>query len=398
MQASDSERGFANSFFQTGSGKLVKIPSDGLARAKTILGLHEFDDACNLQGFQDTRNLCNDDEQHKWQNLCRSDTTDGVNCDGNMQAASVSRSLYCETDIGQSGFGNQTNKNLMQSKMHSSAPNPSSIKFHTAGGRSLSISSDALQRARSLLGDPELGTFLNEEDTNDSEFIFLNGRSNPSLPTTEAKSKLMSKSFLSPLLQSTDQMRSSVKPKSLVSGTNLIKQFDAVSNDNDCTLKSSITCLHKPLNNGLQIPTINTATDNSSTDGVGLRTCMQNPPNNGPQANNTETDNSTKTGVGLRTCLQKPPNNVIQTINTVMDKSLTNGVVLWKKQVGRALGKQLADISNTIETASPNDRQSTNGKRIIGRTFASPFKRPRNSKFCTPMKSNINYVSTGITH
>ncbi|KAL6343173.1 hypothetical protein AAG906_020971 [Vitis piasezkii] len=70
---------------------------------------------------------------------------------------------------------NEAAPNLKQSEMYSPAPNPPPIKFHTAGGRSISVSSDALQRARSLLGDPELGTSLNEGDEDDMISSFLKG-------------------------------------------------------------------------------------------------------------------------------------------------------------------------------------------------------------------------------
>ncbi|KAE9608508.1 hypothetical protein Lalb_Chr08g0236481 [Lupinus albus] len=46
----------------------------------------------------------------------------------------------------------------------------SRIKFHTACGRSISISNYALQRARSLLGEPHLGDFFDGGDVSDSIF------------------------------------------------------------------------------------------------------------------------------------------------------------------------------------------------------------------------------------
>ncbi|MCD9644330.1 hypothetical protein HAX54_032516 [Datura stramonium] len=52
------------------------------------------------------------------------------------------------------------------------ADKPPPIKFHTAGGRSISVSCEALKRARSLLGDLELECLVDETDVADPLFSF----------------------------------------------------------------------------------------------------------------------------------------------------------------------------------------------------------------------------------
>ncbi|KAF1874236.1 hypothetical protein Lal_00030269 [Lupinus albus] len=46
------------------------------------------------------------------------------------------------------------------------------IKFHTAGGKSISVSNDALQCARSLLGDPDLRDFFDGGDVVTRSFLY----------------------------------------------------------------------------------------------------------------------------------------------------------------------------------------------------------------------------------
>lgn len=352
MQARDNECNFSNSLFQTGSGKMVNISSDGLARAKTLLGLVEDNDSGSFQGFQDTRKLSNTDSTFGWQNVSHLEKREGVNHCGSMDDTSVPRSSsFCRVDLGQDRLRNEAKPHLTPSRMYNSATKPPPVKFQTAGGRSISVSSDALQRARSLLGDPELGTFLDIGDADDVELsvsknkrlvdTLLNEENTPPTSVTHqqrAKSNFMPKSFVSPLRSSSKQTQLSVNSESINSGTNLIGQFDAVSHDKVCKLNGIRTCQQEPLSDGLCAP------------------------------------------------------------NAVVDNPLANTISLRKNQVGRSLGRQLVDISNTIGTASANDRQATNEKRRILRTSKSPFKRPRSSKFSTPMKSNVSFAPTGKIH
>lgn len=349
LLARDNECGFPNSLFQTGSGKIVNISSDGLARAKTLLGLEEDNGPSNVQCFQGTENLSNTDECCEWQNFSHLETREGVKHNGKMDAgASVSRpSVNFKTDFRRSRIENEAKPRVMQPTMQNSALKPPPIKFHTAGGRSISVSSDALHRARSLLGDPELGIFLSNKDADDSDFAFPNGRMfDDSLLNKEneallslshqgmAKSKHMFKSFVSPLRSSANQVQLSLKSETLNPGTNLLKQFDAAGRENGCRLNNEAAC--------------------------------QGPLCNGSSAPSTEEDNS-----------------------------LANGTAMRKNAVGMSRGRHLVDISNTFGTMSTSIKKPTNAKKRIGGASASPFKRPRSSKFSTPVNKNTPFLPKG---
>ncbi|XP_024018442.1 protein BREAST CANCER SUSCEPTIBILITY 2 homolog B [Morus notabilis] len=351
IQARDNVCDFPNSLFQTGSGKKVNISSDGLARAKTLLGLVEESDPCNFQGFRNSRKSSNIDSSFGWPNISNFEKGEGVNHFGTVHSASGPRSSpICRTDIGHSRFGNEA-KQPTHSRMPNSATTPSPIKFQTAGGRSISVSSDALQHARSLLGDPELGTLLDTGNADDLELPFSKNKGLDNSSSNKendprsclshqemAKSKLMSKSFISPMRSSSKRMHSSGNSQIINSGINLIRQFDEVSQDDVCRLSRNLTCQQERSSNGLCVP------------------------------------------------------------NTMVDNSLANGIDLRKNLVGRSPSRQLVDISNTIGTAAANNRQATNEKRRIIRTSVSPFKKPRSSKFYTPVKSNFSFVPSGSSN
>uniref|UniRef100_A0A2N9G9N3 Tower domain-containing protein n=1 Tax=Fagus sylvatica TaxID=28930 RepID=A0A2N9G9N3_FAGSY len=346
--ARDNGFGSSNSLFQTGSGKMVNISSDGLVRAKTLLGLEEDNDNCVFQGLQHSVKPCNANGSFGWKSSSHMEMREGVNnCEIKDSTSVAGPSLISKIGLEGTRLKNQENPNLMQPEMHNSALKPPPIKFQTAGGRSISVSSDALKRARSLLGDPELGTFLNEGDGNESVFSFsmetrFNGTSSnegndPCTPLSHvemAKSKNMSKVFVSPLRSSSNQVQSSVKSKHIVSGNNLIEEFDAVQRDDACRLNSNASSLQKPLSNR--------------------------------QVNH----------------------------DTVAKSSLANGISSRINPPGQSPARPLVDISNTIGPACKNTGQLNGVKRMLGRSSVSPFKRPR-SKFSTPLNGNVPFLHNG---
>ncbi|XP_056857098.1 protein BREAST CANCER SUSCEPTIBILITY 2 homolog B-like, partial [Raphanus sativus] len=191
----ETEFGVPNSFFQTASNKKVNVSSAGMARAKALLGLEEEDD---YSGFKHVNRL-------------RTPETFGAT---SVQHRSVAPGGHYEE--GQ------------RSEILSSSPKVPQTKFQTAGGRSLSVSVEALNRARSLLGDPELGPFFDDSATGD-HFVtpqkdrWIGG----DIPhEAKASNKHTSNSFISPLQSSSKQFRS-VKLEDVASGVNLIKKFDA---------------------------------------------------------------------------------------------------------------------------------------------------------------------------
>ncbi|XP_050382987.1 protein BREAST CANCER SUSCEPTIBILITY 2 homolog A-like [Argentina anserina] len=242
-----------------------------------------------------------------------------------------------KTDSGQSGVTYDTDLSFIQSHKPNLAPKPPSIKFNTAGGRSISVSTDALQRARSLLGDPDLGTLLNE-GYSDADLTFLKGREHESRTASShqkiPKTKFLTKSFVSPLQSSSDQVRTSaVKSDSTNWGTNLISQFDVVSNEN---ARSELSCGKRPFSNT-------------------------------PCA-----------------------------LTTVENNNLANGTVERINHVERSLAKPLVDISNTIGTTSLSNIQMAGVKRRLGGNSISSFKKPRISNFSTPLHRDIPIVPKGL--
>ncbi|CAN8323419.1 unnamed protein product [Cochlearia groenlandica] len=123
---------------------------------------------------------------------------------------------------------------LEKDKQDSHFKKVTSTKFQTASGKSLSVSADALKRARSLLGDPELGSFFDDNqfvtppnDKRLGDFAMTNGNSNTA------------DSFVSPLMSSSKQFRS-VKLRDLPIGGNLIKKFDAAVDETVCSKENGL--------------------------------------------------------------------------------------------------------------------------------------------------------------
>lgn len=224
---------------------------------------------------------------------------------------------------------------VVQPDMYSPTVKQAPIKFHTAGGRSISVSNDALQRARSLLGDPDLGDFFDGGDASDSIFSLPNERQTnttsscdgndcdtPLIQQITSESNHMTKYFMLPLLSS---RKKDAKFLCEGSGNNLIMKFDAVGNQSDYSLKSSIICGQKPLHDENQAP--DSTPYHSSLNGFSSKI--------------------------------DPPR--------------------------MSSGRPLVDISNTINIVHTNNRQPASGKRRLGsHVIVSPFKRPRNSKISVP--------------
>ncbi|KAL0555703.1 hypothetical protein IC582_009658 [Cucumis melo] len=326
---------FSNSLFQTGTGKSVNVSSEGLLRAKTLLGLEEDDTCSNFQnfgqaispydvkgGFLESKGVCSMED---------------------MSGAPVSISpLVSNTCFSRSSLENQASPSFRQIELPNKAP---PIKFHTAGGRSLSVSSDALQRARSLLGDPELGSFLDDGDRvcykrNMGDATPSNGEhtfQTPSSNKVESTTEHTSKSFVSPLRSSSRVMQSSFKSKSIL-GSNLMKKFDAAEEES-----------------------ISRFDDNKSRS--------------------TETIGS-------------QPNEPC----TIVENALENGIRSGIHLADRSFGEPLNDISNIVDSRSRSGRASNNEKRKLwGTSSISPFKRPRNAKFSTPLNKNASLVTTSLS-
>lgn len=331
---------FSNSLFQTGSGKSVNVSSEGLLRAKTLLGLEEDDTCSNFQSFGQAISPYDMEGPFlESKGVCNME---------NMRDPSASISpLVSNTCFSRSSLENHASPSFRQIEVPNKASKPPPIKFHTAGGRSLSVSSDALQRARSLLGDPELGSFLDEGDMDCPTFTVYkenmgnatpsNGKDTfhtPSFNKEESTTKHTSKSFVSPLRSSSRVMHSSFKPKSIL-GSNLMNKFDAAEEESISRFDNSKSCLPETLGSQPSEP------------------------------------------------------------STLLENGFENGIKSGIPLAERSFGRPLNDISNIVETRSKSDRASNNEKRKLwGTSSISPFKRPRNSKFSTPLNKNASLVTT----
>ncbi|KAH8489969.1 hypothetical protein H0E87_025256 [Populus deltoides] len=354
----NNERCFSNSFFHTGSGKSVDISSAGLVRAKRLLGMEEENYSSNFQGFKCPRKSSTVNEQFGWQDVMHSGTKVSMKNNGVIgdDLPAPRSSLVSKTVILESELTKEVNTNLLEPEIQKPPP----IKFHTAGGRSLSVSSEALKRARSLLGDPDLGTFLNEGDAVDQGLSVFEGSGFGDASSNKengfysafthprASSKHISKTFISPLKSSANHVQSYINPKNVISGSNLIKKFDAVHNDSICKVNNNATYEQKPVRNGLC--TSATMVANSLDNITGSR----------------------------MNSLQRTSSRMIP-----LQKSLC---------------APLPDISNTIGTAYSNNGQANGEKRKLGRGISiSPFKKPRSSKFTTPLNRNVSSVPSGLS-
>ncbi|KAL8161901.1 hypothetical protein V2J09_013390, partial [Rumex salicifolius] len=128
--------GSYNSLFQTASGKKVRASSAALARAKALLGHDELNDDPSFQSIKGDTTYENTHSKKTW---------DGANTAGTSLGA---------TSAPHKSFVGPQMPNTTSSSTVKAPP----IKFHTAGGRSISVSVDALKRAKSLLGDLEQET------------------------------------------------------------------------------------------------------------------------------------------------------------------------------------------------------------------------------------------------
>ncbi|KAK6943201.1 BRCA2 repeat [Dillenia turbinata] len=321
----DNGGSFTDSLFQTGSGKRVNISSAGLVRAKTLLGLDETDRLENGQNI-----LTKDESEPLGFESCAESS--------GVKAAFTSKiSLLAQSHSKKETLGALKPFGTCDSSVLKLPP----IKFNTAGGRSISVSRDALQRARSLLGDPELGTFPCDEDVvTPLPSNIHEKRSNTLLKSKKitlrhsqnglTSGKSPSKGFISPL-RSLDISKS-------IGSTNLIKKFDAeyISDGGSCRSKRDVSDM---------------------PDSVEKRT---------------------------------------HATSKVRENSLMDCSGIGIDSLKRISGGPLVDISNNIGTAQANRNHVTGDKKRLGMNISvSPFKRPRNSRFSAPLSAKFSTVTTG---
>ncbi|XP_075502367.1 LOW QUALITY PROTEIN: protein BREAST CANCER SUSCEPTIBILITY 2 homolog B-like [Primulina tabacum] len=235
----------SNSMFQTGSGKTVSISSAGLLRAKTLLGMEENYGDDPLHDFQQTKKQLTCTELIGGQRIPHLKTDDFTNLNCNSYTKVL-------TPFGTNGNSIQSESKEFPDFMNT-ANKPSPVKFHTAGGRSISVSNDALQRARSLLGNLEFDSFLNDANSVDSVLSTLDNRKasctkkkidliTPVSKNTTENFNCSSRNFTSPLRSSSYHQQLMGRFKLQQPGNNLINKFDAEAASTSSTSYNGLVC------------------------------------------------------------------------------------------------------------------------------------------------------------
>lgn len=154
--------------FQTGSGKLVTVSSAGLDRAKRLLSMKE-NRYPEYFGVVNEREHETSEESLSWSSSHNANLREGTAPD--VPLCGCSRLQMSNVDFNGDTFEGELEGIIPETVHLGSKPPP--IKFHTAGGRSISVSSNALKHARTLLGNLEIGgksTEINPGDNTSSPF------------------------------------------------------------------------------------------------------------------------------------------------------------------------------------------------------------------------------------
>ncbi|AQK42453.1 protein BREAST CANCER SUSCEPTIBILITY 2 homolog A isoform X11 [Zea mays] len=283
---------------KTSHARTVNISSTGVSRAATLLGLEE--NTLSTQFFG-----------HVSDKLGTEITVKRGNPEHMLDVASA----HAISSGTHKGFiyptENPTHMDKHQqfgfSKSSTSYVGEHSIRFSTAGGRSMAISVDALQRAKSLLGDSDLVVSPNGSI----------GRSLASAIENLPKPTISPKGDVSNLSYGTRAIGYAV-PDTPVTKTSA-NQFHMGRE-------------YRPVNEIPKVP--------------------------------------------------KPPSRCLSEGDNASNSK-------DKTQWHHMPAGPLVDITNYMATCSGNTDCLANGKRIIGgRNSVSPFKRPRSSRFITPIKNN----------
>ncbi|XP_042510646.1 protein BREAST CANCER SUSCEPTIBILITY 2 homolog B-like isoform X2 [Macadamia integrifolia] len=343
--ATEDRHSFSNSHFRTGSGKTVSVSSAGLLRAKTLLGLEENNNHFTSQGFGNTRNLPTSDELNSFGNSSNLVTRAALQNNRSLAARSVPQHLVSfPTDMYSPGSDPQKEKvpDIQLTVGSKSARIPSPIKFQTAGGRSISVSSDALQRARCLLGDAELDSLSNEGFGDDSLFSNFKEKTFGEIPLNKENDPYAS------CLQQNAHASKTFRPL-----------MGLISNQKHSTATA------EDINSGSNLPN-KVGSDSFIHEG-------------------------TFTATGNIFCMQKSFNSEVP-VKHPLGKECGSRMA----SVSRSLDRPLVDISNNIGHANSNQKRTPCEKKRLGRRSSiSPFKRPRSSRFITPLTSTISLLPNG---
>ncbi|GLT92773.1 hypothetical protein SLE2022_105930 [Rubroshorea leprosula] len=391
--------GQSSSLFQTGSGKAVNVSSAGLLRAKKLLGLEEDIDHCSFQSFQQPRRVSENKESFGWQSLTNVENKERILNNGSVESKSApTYSINFKTGSTGSKLCYENDSTAVPSKMFNSASkSPPIIKFHTAGGRSLSVSSDALKRARSLLGDPELGTSFDEADVNDLSFSSSKER------RFHHTSRIQTAGGRS-ISVSSDALK---RARSLLGDPELGTIFDEAA-VNDLSFSSFNERRFYNTSRNKENDLASFSSRQGVTKSKHTPDGFISPLKSSKEIRSLVNSENISSGSNLIKKFDAVVNASGCVLTDSMEKSLGNkpskpnllmssGTVSRINSVGRSYGGPLTDISNSIPSPVANNKQIMNEKRFARTSTVSPFKRPRTSKFLTPLQRNVPLVLNGLS-
>ncbi|KAL2901878.1 Protein BREAST CANCER SUSCEPTIBILITY 2-like protein B [Bienertia sinuspersici] len=231
----------STSMFQTGTGKTVNVSSTGLLRARALLGVDEDSDDCSIQGFEPAKKKFHGVDMSRCEKQSHLEESKMLinNIETENDTPSSKFPLQLKGDSSRMRiYDEDTGKHVQPGISSDSATKPPPIKFSTAGGRFISVSRDALQRAKNLLGDPEMDSLSMKGIQIDSSHQF---EQNP-------------KTFVSPMKSTSNKKLLEAKSETLITRTNLMRKFDAEESICKSNGKLSSSCLAKSLQEKRFVP------------------------------------------------------------------------------------------------------------------------------------------------
>ncbi|KAG8046006.1 hypothetical protein GUJ93_ZPchr0008g12594 [Zizania palustris] len=310
--------------------RTVNVSSVGVSRAATLLGLEENTLSTQLFG-------------HVGDKLGTKITVERENLEQHVFAPVHGTSGGCHrstfpAEMPENRVLTDQNQPFVFSNTTISDSGEHAIRFSTAGGRSMAISSDALQRAKSLLGESDLEVLPNDLLGHTSAYTCKENLQNSACLLKED----------GPGLLKTSRGKSKTEPTKF--------PHQAMPNMKDiCSL-------------GYAVPDTTVANGNADRFHV-TRDCH--PINEIPK-------------------IPKPSSRCLSgTENASATKDKTRRLQMPSGP--------LVDITNFADTRSVNiDHLASEKRRIRGSNSVSPFKRPRSSRFIAPMSIN-NSSTAGVS-
>ncbi|GAB2212121.1 hypothetical protein Droror1_Dr00025468 [Drosera rotundifolia] len=369
----DDRSTFSRPLFQTASGKAVDISPDGIFRAKKLLEMEKGIENSILASSRPSK-LSN---RYSEENLCHVESKRARVADlGTWDPMPASRaSLQPGTDLLKNGVNEIHNGKHLHSQMDNFVHKPAPIKFHTAGGRSISVSEEPLKRAKSLLSDPEVSKIHNRKLLHSQMGYFVQKPAPIKFQTAGGRSisvsgeslmrarSLLGNPEVCKLLADVDEPGSIVSP------------FKDTSLLDEQNLQKTSLVYHKL--NGVHSP-------KSTVHSVKLGSNLL------QKFNSVECVSDMNSKIPLAQeqthCGQKDYSESSFVPSTAMQEFNVKDWITENDILKGSVKKPLVDITNTTGTNYAQKNGIISAVRQLGmRKSNLPFKRPRTSKFINPM-------------